>query len=175
MQRNCSLCSVKFLSLEQPLVFSRGQFVFCPDCWRDLAGVVNVPDEQIRKREEFVAALIGYTHVVINRCHGGFSLSHQAKVSYLERCGIKFTTGESRDRDWHSRWGPDIFVKGQRWDEHSVDRADPYLVAVVRELGADASGPLAKLKIVSVPQDVEWVISEFDGIEWVAERHRVWV
>jgi hypothetical protein len=37
-----------------------------------------------------------------------------------------------------------------------------------------ANGAHANLKIVEVPPDVEWQIEEYDGNEWVAEKHRTW-
>lgn len=37
-----------------------------------------------------------------------------------------------------------------------------------------ASGGFASLKIVEIPDDVEWEICEYDGLEWVAEKHRKW-
>jgi hypothetical protein len=30
------------------------------------------------------------------------------------------------------------------------------------------------IKIVEVPADVDWVLMEYDGCEWVAEKHRTW-
>jgi len=30
------------------------------------------------------------------------------------------------------------------------------------------------LKIVEIPADVDWVLMEYDGCEWVAEKHRTW-
>ena len=47
-------------------------------------------------------------------------------------------------------------------------------IQVVEELGEEANTPASKLKIVEIPDDVEWEIEEYDGIEWVAEKHRVW-
>ncbi len=44
----------------------------------------------------------------------------------------------------------------------------------VEELKEEANGTFAELKIVEIPDDVEWVIEEYDGIEWVSEKHRVW-
>lgn len=149
--------------------------MFCPDCWRDLHDVINVPNERTRKRQELFDAIVGYNQVVINRCHGGFGLSHTAKIRYLEMCGKQYTLKSTRDRDYHSRWGPDIEVGGVMWTEYDIPRDDPYLVNVVEELGEGASGPLSKLKVVDVPVGVEWVVSEYDGLEWVAEHHRVWV
>lgn len=56
-----------------------------------------------------------------------------------------------------------------------IDRDDPDLIEVVEELGVEeASGKLAELKIVEVPDDVDWEVKEYDGKEWVAEKHRTW-
>ncbi len=54
------------------------------------------------------------------------------------------------------------------------DRADPKLVQVIEELGAEANGRCADLKIVEIPDDIEYEISEYDGNEHVAEKHRTW-
>jgi len=53
-------------------------------------------------------------------------------------------------------------------------RTHPLLIRVVEELGSEANGPFADLKIVEVPDDVHWDIEEYDGIERVAEQHRTW-
>lgn len=33
---------------------------------------------------------------------------------------------------------------------------------------------MGDLKVVEIPDDVDWVVEEYDGCEWVAERHRTW-
>jgi len=49
------------------------------------------------------------------------------------------------------------------------------LVSIVEEMGSkNASGNFAQLKIVEIPDDVEWQIEEYDGRERVAEAHRTW-
>jgi hypothetical protein len=61
-----------------------------------------------------------------------------------------------------------------------ISRDDPVLVATVKRLGdlAGAIEPLTgqrvPLAIVEVPADVEYVIEEYDGAEWVSEAHRRW-
>lgn len=55
-----------------------------------------------------------------------------------------------------------------------IERNDPRLIQIVEELGEDAAGYGAMLKIVEIPDDVEWEIDEYDGSEWVAEKHRRW-
>jgi hypothetical protein len=44
----------------------------------------------------------------------------------------------------------------------------------VEELGEAANGSYARLKVVEIPDDVEWTIKEYDGDEWIAEKHRTW-
>lgn len=84
--------------------------------------------------------------VVINRCYGGFGLSEKA-MKFLEV---------------DSRW-PDIA------------RNDPKLVECVEKLGEEANYIYAKLKVVEIPDDVNWKIGEYDGLEWVEEVHRRWM
>jgi hypothetical protein len=59
-------------------------------------------------------------------------------------------------------------------DDLRYERSHPLLIRVVEELGTEANGDCAKLKIVEIPDDVEWSIEEYDGNEWVAETHRRW-
>jgi hypothetical protein len=65
------------------------------------------------------------------------------------------------------------------WDEINVDnrpdnRSDPALIRTVEELGDIANGSCAQLAVIEIPDDVDYTIQEYDGIEWVAERHRTW-
>jgi len=30
------------------------------------------------------------------------------------------------------------------------------------------------LRIIEIPDGVEWQIEEYDGDEWIAEKHRTW-
>lgn len=59
-------------------------------------------------------------------------------------------------------------------DDFEQDRSNPLLVQVVEELGKEANGEYAKLKIVEIPDDTDFIIQEYDGNEWIAERHRTW-
>jgi hypothetical protein len=102
--------------------------------------------------EELIKALRGVQHVVINTCYGGFGLSERAIREYKQMAGIT-------DDKWYDRLAP---------------RDDPYLIKIVRDLGMAANGDHANLKIVEIPPDVEWEVEEYDGNEWVAEKHRTW-
>jgi hypothetical protein len=55
-----------------------------------------------------------------------------------------------------------------------VKRSDPNLLSVVEDMGEAANGACAELRIVDVPDGVDWEIEEYDGREWVAEKHRTW-
>lgn len=62
-------------------------------------------------------------------------------------------------------------------DSHRDDanRACPELVKVVESMGeAAASGQLAELRVVEIPDGAEYEINEYDGIESVHEKHEVW-
>ena len=82
--------------------------------------------------------------IVINGCFGGFSLSEQA---------LKELGGEQ---------------------SRTQVRNDPRLVEIVERLGDAANGPYAKLRIVEIPDNVNWQIAEYDGYEHVEEVHRTW-
>ena len=60
------------------------------------------------------------------------------------------------------------------FSESNINRTDPILIQVIRELKSKANSRYSKLKIVKIPNDVEWTIEEYGGIEWVAEKHRTW-
>jgi hypothetical protein len=48
------------------------------------------------------------------------------------------------------------------------------LVKVVEDLGIESFGFAANLKIVEIPDDVDWEVMEYDGMEHIAEKHRTW-
>lgn len=103
-------------------------------------------------KQDFINKLKGVQYIVINDCYGGFGLSNRAAQEYKRLAGIT-------DSSWHDR---------------EIPRNDPYLVQIVRELGIAANGSNANLKIVEIPGDVDWLIQEYDGAEWIAETHRTW-
>lgn len=160
--------------------------------------------------------------IVINACHGGFSLSPKAIERYAELIGKKayffkldLQRGEngtiaSREpvtvEEAHKAFiyaaytvpNPDELLVEKVGDkaftdmtleEHEayneayqklalssceIPRDDVNLVRVVEELGEEANGRFAKLKIVEVPDGVEWEIKDYDGWETVEETHRSW-
>lgn len=112
-----------------------------------------------REQENTLPTLEMPRQIVINRSYGGFSLSELAKVMYMEA-----TKDVQRPTFWYI--------------EQDVPRDDPILIRIVTELGLKASaGTHANLKIIEIPDDVPadgWIIQDYDGLEWVAEKHRTW-
>ena len=85
--------------------------------------------------------------IAINNCHGEFDLSTEAKQALYE-LGL--------------------------WAIKKNDRCNLNLISVIEKLGSQANGDHSELKIVEIPDDVEYTIEEYDGQEWVAEAHRTW-
>jgi hypothetical protein len=131
--------------------------------------------ELSEEAEETFEALKGMRHIVINRCHGGFGLSWDAQIAYLDRAGITYTLIDRVSRDDTERFGQEIKLSnGDAWYDKMIARDDPILVVLVREMGEAVNSEFANLRVVKIPGDVEWDIDEYDGLEWVAEKHRTW-
>jgi hypothetical protein len=114
--------------------------------------------------------------VVINACHGGFGLSDAAFEKLLDRKGIAWEKQEGKFGNieyFHAGHvgSNDHYLYDRILTEN---RADPDLIAIFEEMGHLANGSYSRLKIVEVPDDVEWEVDEYDGNEWVAEKHRTW-
>jgi len=135
--------------------------------------------------------------IVINKCYGGFNLSMEAKKKYAKLNGVdvyfykedihnKVTkvTSDKDDSAFIYALSVDLGSSPIRHEfdeacnEHfyhpDIQRDDKALVKVVKELGEKAGYRYSELKVVEIPEDVEWAIEEYDGMEWVAEKHRTW-
>jgi hypothetical protein len=134
--------------------------------------------------------------VVINTCYGGFGLSYKATMRYAELKGLKlypfvedggigskkfrpYIEGEKAwivhyateplDNDGH-------YIKDAYWASYRMyeNRHDPLLARVVEELGDEANGSHAELRIIEIPDGVDYEVDEYDGIESIHEKHRSW-
>ena len=111
---------------------------------------------------------MGVTKIVINRAYGRFDISDEAYSFIAKKKGWQHACD---DYD-HS-----YFITAKNANPLYADdlsRADPDLVQCLETLGDAANGNHSELKIVEIPSDVNWMICEYDGIEWVAEQHRTW-
>lgn len=140
--------------------------------------------------------------IVINSDFGGFSLSDAGIRRYLElsRPGQPYweepsefqilgntfwlVPPENRQKalepgEWASlslseRQEHNRRYSSENFYDRDLDRTDPILVQVVDEMGTAANGRCASLKIVEIPDGVEWHIDEYDGAESIHEDHRSW-
>lgn len=100
--------------------------------------------------------------IVINRCFGGFNLSQEGQKLYFE-------LQDSDPGNWLER-----FQSYEHWQPWDTKRTDAALVAVVEQLGETSWGRHSQLKVVEVPDEIDWYIQDYDGIETVHEQHRQW-
>ena len=132
--------------------------------------------------------------IVINDCFGGFGLSTEAmkQLIKLGSAGIETMT-ELEYRGGRARgdissetfsdagdgfevgWIEDVLYRdGMVYSFDDDFRTDPVLIRVVEQMGGAADGSCAELKVIEIPDDVDWEICEYDGNEHIAEKHRTW-
>lgn len=152
------------------------------------------------KHDNLLKHLRGAQYIVINTCHGGFGLSVAAIKRFHEiknqPVWIESNRKQSRvitvwlvppeqrleliegqawmDMPRKEQQAYNARYSSQTWNAREVARDDPALIQVVKELGPAANDRYSNLKVVTIPPDVEWTIEEYDGDEWVAEKHRTW-
>ncbi len=136
--------------------------------------------------------------IVINSKFGGFGLSHKGTLHYAKLCGFelypyvndrdargdldfrKFKSYEEGDDSFIIYYSKESLDGESGYEDDScfscgdIERNDPMLIKTVEDLGDDANGVCAALKIVEIPEGVKWQIEEYDGYEHIAEKHRTW-
>jgi hypothetical protein len=97
--------------------------------------------------------------ILVNTKFGGFHLSDEVKALYKEATK-------------HVERAQNFYI------DSDVRRDDPVLLKIVKQVGlGNAGGTFCCLGIVEIPDDVPedgWIIEDYDGSEWVAEKHRTW-
>lgn len=137
--------------------------------------------------------------VILNKCFGGFNLSHKAYKLYAkkknltliryictfyeedghtemkyvkddESSGILFKVYSTKDygEETYNIDDKDIFTL----DENM--RVDATLIEVVEELGDKANTHISELHVVEVPDDLDYVIDDFDGYETLHQKVQEW-
>lgn len=76
------------------------------------------------------------------------------------------------EKKWHDLNHEERKARNEAYNSIHIDprpdkRDDPLLIQVIEELGEEANASHAKLKIVEIPDGVEWHIEEYDGHEYV--------
>lgn len=92
-----------------------------------------------------------------------FSIPNPNEVLIRDEGGLNLTKESDKLYSQISLWSRDI------------ERTDLNLIKVIESLGSEkASGRFAKLKIVEIPDGVDYQIDEYDGLETIHEKHREW-
>ena len=123
--------------------------------------------------------------IAINKCYGGFSLSDKAIGMIMKRKGLKcyrykqtkFNYSDGVDE--YTRIDdnePSSFVSYSTtdlgktignipyenyWYYRNLERTDKDLVSVIEELGNEASGRYGSVKVIEIPDDVDWEIDDY--------------
>ena len=95
--------------------------------------------------------------VVINTKVGGYFALSKDAIEYIQK--------KIKDKDQKKSVGSYAFEQ---------DRSNSILIEVVKKLKDKANGKNTILKIVEIPDDIEWQIFAINGEEWIAEKHRTW-
>ncbi|MAE81633.1 MAG: hypothetical protein CMB80_02770 [Flammeovirgaceae bacterium] len=116
--------------------------------------------------------------IVVSRGHGGgFGLSEAGVLRMRQLGSIHALDATLIGEYWPS---PSARRKRER-HEYSKDSTDPgcprddsILIQVLEEDFDAHKGEGSWMEIVEIPLDVEWEIDDYDGAEWIAEKHRRW-
>lgn len=107
------------------------------------------------------------TKIIINSCFGGFGLSDKAIERLLQ-------LGYPKEEIKADKCSNDSISNKKYRGLKDIQRNHPLLIQVIEELGREASSRFASLKIIEIPDNVKWEIEEYDGVEWISEKHRRW-
>ena len=129
--------------------------------------------------------------IILNKCYGGFDVSDEAYELYAEKRGISLYRywDDYKNKKMHKGsglityyftkdFGDNVESDKIDWTAHlylnSDHRDDPTLIEVVEELGKKASGRYGDLVVVEIPDGMDYVIDEYDGIETLHEKVQMW-
>lgn len=136
--------------------------------------------------------------VILNKCFGGFDVSPKAYQLYAIYKGYshlyKYLPNNETYKlvdlfDEHfvcfyvtKYFGKEISkndILKEDWEKHILylndnNREDDILIKVVEELGDEASGRFGQLVVVQIPDDLDYVIDNYDGIETLHARVETW-
>jgi hypothetical protein len=142
--------------------------------------------------------------IVVNRCYGGFGISKEALLELIKRdseCVGKFTPkkyygGENRNTKWEENFNKDlknhyiidlgdgylghrlytnIYKDGIIYTDATKDhRTDHDLIELIEIMGDAVNSEFSELKVIEIPDGIEYEIEDYYGIETIHEIHRSW-
>jgi len=91
--------------------------------------------------------------IMYNTCYGGFSFSKAAMDEWHKRC-----PGKDKVRCWN------------------MDRHDPVMVQIMKEMGKTANGNFSKIELKKIPLEYlhHYEIGEYDGLEGVVINYNAY-
>lgn len=105
--------------------------------------------------------------VVINICYGGFALSQKA-IDRLAELGSNYVVGY-------------VDTDGNAVNDFSYIhfyshefRTDEKVIQAVMELGEESWNEFSELKIIDIPDDINWEFEDDNGKEEIREVSRRW-
>lgn len=133
--------------------------------------------------------------IILNKCYGGFNVSQEGYELYAKKKGLKlyfyrthystpplYTKIDKMDIFSHcfvKDFGNEATISDNDFEKYNLYldssyRTDPILIEVVEELGDKASGRGGRLRVVEIPDGLDYVIDDYDGIETLHEKVREW-
>ena len=134
--------------------------------------------------------------VILNKCFGGFGLSKDAYELYAKKKGISvfrytqenlkkeiytYATDDNRTFDFYftKDFGDNVYISDEDYKKYFLKldekfREDKTLIEVVEELDEKANVFYSNLKIVEIPDDLDYVIDNYDGIETLHQKVKEW-
>jgi hypothetical protein len=112
--------------------------------------------------------------IVVNKCFGGFSVSRKA-VEFMAERGNEQAKAELDEilSGKKNSYFDNYYGYSEKFDSE-YNRTDPDLILAVETLKDEANSGCSKLKVVEIPDGIEWEISDYDGMETIHEKHRTW-
>lgn len=118
--------------------------------------------------------------ILINKCYGGFGFSAEVINWLVENRGWQAATEEEVYSDDNNK--PYVYFYDFKHSIYALcprdvlnERTDKDVIDCFEALGTERfSGRFADVALVEIPARVSWKISEYDGVEHIAETHRTW-
>ena len=121
--------------------------------------------------------------VMINKCYGGFCFSKKAIQLYIERKQLDvkpylwdhseeeskpvLLTWEAYQTQFQDSWHTCLLHDNGNYfsQNEKIERDDKVMVSVVEELGAEANGQHAEIRMAEIMDNEEYEIHDYDGVE----------
>jgi hypothetical protein len=97
-----------------------------------------------------------------------FDLSLEAKEEFCKRKSIEYRVEIEEPFSFL------YYLDSGKLIDFSKFRTDSILIELVEELQEKANTSFSVLKVINIPDDIEFVIQSCEEHEWIAEKHRTW-